>query len=515
MSIRKLLHRLWNTIDLKEMTCLMKLKGLDSNTRLYFSQETSGASLGPISGPHPLIDLLRPLCKHAEAADAAFHQPSRCMFTEVAVSRVLHRAVASFASTRNSTYSLQVPVSHFVKYGWKKSPGRLHTWKKDRKAGGGATVTSVAAEFGINKSVVSRSWKAFQTTGTSVRKVGGGRPRTTTAGDDRYIILQAKRGRRQSASVIAQQLSTATGRQVSRFTMARRLHKGGLFARRPEHCLLLKVDHRRNRLQWCREHKNWTTDQWSRVLFTDESRFSTRSDSQRVLIWREIGTRFCTSNIKERHHYGGPGVLVWGGIMLNGRTELPIFDRGSVTGDRYCEEVLLPHVRLFRGAIGPDFIFMDDNARPHRTLAVEELLESEDITRMDWPAYSPDLNPIEHVWDALGKRIAARLHHPENTQQLKQMLIDEWVLLPQEMLHQLVLSMRRRCEATIAMKGGGDEGPSTCFIELQSPVTFESQSNTRAVGNGPRHLNRIQVTRTTPELATLISLLLSRTNGGY
>ncbi|GFX07884.1 uncharacterized protein TNCV_4161531 [Trichonephila clavipes] len=81
---------------------------------------------------------------------------------------------------------------------------------------------------------------------------------------------------------------------------------------------------------------------------------------------------------------------------------------------------------------------------------------------MDWPAYSTDLNPIEHVWDALERRIAARLHHPENTQQLKQMLIEEWALLPQEMLHQLVLSMRRRCEATIAFTcsncGGGDRG---------------------------------------------------------
>ncbi|GFV66508.1 transposable element Tcb2 transposase [Trichonephila clavipes] len=73
------------------------------------------------------------------------------------------------------------------------------------------TVTSVAAEFGINKGVVSRAWKAFQTICTAVRKVGGGRPRRTTAGDDRYIILQAKRSRRSSASVIAQQLSTAMG----------------------------------------------------------------------------------------------------------------------------------------------------------------------------------------------------------------------------------------------------------------------------------------------------------------
>ncbi|GFU60035.1 transposable element Tc3 transposase [Trichonephila clavipes] len=265
----------------------------------------------------------------------------------------------------------------------------------------GRTVTSVAAEFGINKSVVSRAWKAFQTSGEK-------RPTAVS-------------------KLIAQQLSTATGRQVSRFTVARCLHKGGLFARRPERCLPLKVDHRRQSLQWCREHKNWTTVN---------------------------GVVSSLRNIKERHRYGGPGVLVWGGIMLNGRIELHIFDRGSVIGDRYCEEVLLPHVRLFRGVIGPDIIFMDDNARPHRTLAVEELLESKDITRMDSPAYSSDLNPIKHVWDVLGRCIAARLHHPENTQQLKQMLIEEWALLPQEMLHQLVLSMRRRCEATIAVRGG-------------------------------------------------------------
>ncbi|GFT75942.1 transposable element Tcb1 transposase [Trichonephila clavipes] len=132
-----------------------------------------------------------------------------------------------------------------------------------------------------------------------------------------------------------------------------------------------------------------------------ESRFSTRSDSQRVLIWREIGTRFYPSNTKERHRYGGVGVPVWRGIMLNGQTELHILDRGSVTGDSYCDEVLHPHVLLFRGAIGPNFIFMDANAWPHLTLAVEELLESEDITRMDWTAYSPDFNLIEHLYQFL------------------------------------------------------------------------------------------------------------------
>ncbi|GFW79229.1 transposable element Tcb2 transposase [Trichonephila clavipes] len=162
---------------------------------------------------------------------------------------------------RNSTYSLQVPVSQFVKYGWKKSPGRLHTWKNDRKAGGGSYRHQCSCRVRNQQKCRFARLESVPNTGTAVRKVGGGRPRTTIAGDDRYIILQVKRGRQQSTSVIAQQLSTATGRQVSRFTVATRLHKGGLFARRPERCLPLKVGHRRHHLQWCREPKNWTTDQ--------------------------------------------------------------------------------------------------------------------------------------------------------------------------------------------------------------------------------------------------------------
>ncbi|GFS86083.1 transposable element Tcb2 transposase [Trichonephila clavipes] len=122
-----------------------------------------------------------------------------------------------------------------------------------------ARIAGVSGDIREMQSVFAFVRQSLRRRCTAVRKVGGGRPITTTVGDDRYIILQAKRGRRQSASVIAQQLSTATRRQVSRFTVARRLHKGSLFARRPERCLPLKVDYRRHRLQWCREHKNWTT----------------------------------------------------------------------------------------------------------------------------------------------------------------------------------------------------------------------------------------------------------------
>ncbi|GFS90620.1 retrovirus-related Pol polyprotein from transposon 17.6 [Trichonephila clavipes] len=198
----------------------------------------------------------------------------------------------------------------------------------------GRSVTSVAAEFGIAHSIVSRLWRQFQTTGTAIRGFSSGRPRGTTPADDRCIVLQARRNRRQTAGEIARHTTQATGRPISRFTVARRLHGGGLFSRRPVRCVPLTPAHRRRRSLWCREHRNWRDNEWGRVLFTDESRFSLSSYSHRILIWRERGSRNSPSNIIERDRYGGRGVLVWGGIMLGSRTDLHIFDAGSVNGTR-------------------------------------------------------------------------------------------------------------------------------------------------------------------------------------
>ncbi|GFT48742.1 transposable element Tcb2 transposase [Trichonephila clavipes] len=139
--------------------------------------------------------------------------------------------------------------------------------------------------------------------------------------------------------------------------------------------------------------------------------------------------------------------------MLGSRTDLHIFDAGSVNGTRYCNEILLPYVRLFRGAMGLQFLFMDDNAPCHRTVAAEQLLESEDIERMDWPARSPDLNPIEHVWDFLGRRLSARTLPQVRIRKLRLALQDEWAAMPQQLIDTLILSMGRRCETYLAVRG--------------------------------------------------------------
>ncbi|GFY05168.1 transposable element Tcb1 transposase [Trichonephila clavipes] len=146
-------------------------------------------------------------------------------------------------------------------------------------------------------------------------------------------------------------------------------------------------------------------------MFSDDSRFSLQSDSRRTLIWRAPGTRYHQENTIERHRYGGAGWLVWGGIIFGSRTDLHV-QSVTMTCHIYRDVILEQHVRLFRGAMGAEFLFMDDNARPHCANIVDECLQSEDITRLDSPAYSPDLNPIEHVWNMLGRRIAARQSLP-------------------------------------------------------------------------------------------------------
>ncbi|GFX15778.1 transposable element Tcb2 transposase [Trichonephila clavipes] len=285
----------------------------------------------------------------------------------------------------------------------------------------GRKITDVAREFDIAHSVVSRLWK---------RQI--------------YRPISAKRNKQTTAQQVANQFLAASGKQISRKNVARHLRGGGLYARRPVVCVPLTRQHRTARLKWCREHHNWTEQDWAGILFSDESRFSLSSDCRRQLIWCESGTAYRSENIQEKDRYPTCSIMVWAGIMINGRTRLHVVANGTMTGQRYIDEVLLPHVRLFRGAVGDKFVFMDDNATCHRTLADQDCLDSEGIQRLVWPARSPDLNPIENVWDALGRQVAGRNYPPTNKNTLIRALTEEWDKLPQQLLDNVVQSMKHR-----------------------------------------------------------------------
>ncbi|GFU57746.1 transposable element Tcb2 transposase [Trichonephila clavipes] len=105
------------------------------------------------------------------------------------------------------------------------------------------------------------------------------------------------------------------------------------------------------------------------------------------------------------------------------------------------------------GDVGPDFLFMDDNVQPHRSSEVADTLQSENILHMQWPVFSPDLDPIEHFWDALGRRVAQKTIPLCTVQELKTVLREEWHNIPQGLLDSLVKDMENRCKICIRISG--------------------------------------------------------------
>ncbi|KFM63362.1 Histone-lysine N-methyltransferase SETMAR, partial [Stegodyphus mimosarum] len=184
-----------------------------------------------------------------------------------------------------------------------------------------------------------------------------------------------------------------------------------------------------------------------------QSKFALEPDDKRIRIRCEQRTRNQSQNITEHHSFRGGSIMVWAGISLGYRTDLHMFKRGSLKAVWYPDEILEPIVRLYAAAVGHTFVLMDDNARPHRADIVDDYLESEGIARITGPAYLSDLNPIENLWDALGRAASSRFPPLATLIELKTALQEERRLLNSAVVDHLIESIVTRCKLCIQMRG--------------------------------------------------------------
>ncbi|KAI3370992.1 hypothetical protein L3Q82_023645, partial [Scortum barcoo] len=278
-------------------------------------------------------------------------------------------------------------------------PRRLNPWTK-------TLFLKHCSKLSCKRSVQSMLGRQASTSGDVEEAVGGQQPSSRTATS---AFVQGGTG-----GALPEPCKMTSSRPQMCMCLLKRSETDSMRARCPQVGVVLTAQHRAGRLVFAREHQDWQIHHWRPVLFTDESRFTLSTCDRRDRVWRRRGGTFCClQHSSSMTGLAVGSVMVWDGISLGGRTALHVLARGSLTAIRYRDEILRPLVRPYAGAVGPGFLLMQDNARPHVAGVCQQFLQDEGIDAMDWPARSPDLNPIEahlghHV---LAPSTNATLHH--------------------------------------------------------------------------------------------------------
>ncbi|GFU71438.1 transposable element Tcb2 transposase [Trichonephila clavipes] len=213
----------------------------------------------------------------------------------------------------------------------------------------------------------------------------------TTRREDRRIVRQALVDPTVTRSTIRADVGVAIVPQ----TIYRHLEEANIKSKRPFRALPLTPEHRQLRLQWCQARSMWNVTDWQKAVFSDESRFVLETDD----------------NSGKRPAYDIRSTLI---VM-----------RRTLTGQRYVDDILRPHVGSFLNGL-PGVIFQQDNARPHTARVAQDFLRH--FQTFPWPAHSLDLSPVEHLGDQL-KRQMTSCH---SVHDLELAVQDLWAHLPQD-----------------------------------------------------------------------------------
>jgi transposase len=310
--------------------------------------------------------------------------------------------------------------------------------------------STIAKEMGLGISTIHYVISKWLKCGNVNSTPRSGRPPKLGERDARRLVQTIKKNRTATLENIHEKL----GIDVSKRTIQRKLLVLGIQSRSAIRKPFISKVNAMKRLTWCRSHRSWSLKDWKRVIWSDECMIELWQGSRDKRIRRTSLERFNHDCIAPTIKHGGGRLMVWACFRWEKLGPIIVIDR-SMDSQKYIETLeshLYPFWKKSKRRI-PSLWFQHDGAPCHRAGSVKNWLMGRRIRSLAWPAQSPDLNAIEHVWNILKNKIQGRRPLPQNLEQLKDAIYEEWSSIDPLILRKLVSSMSSRIRSVICCKG--------------------------------------------------------------
>jgi transposase len=315
----------------------------------------------------------------------------------------------------------------------------------------GHTTRETASRLNVGKSTVARLRK-IHLGGLEKPKTG---PRNKLSSQQkRLIVRKITSGEVDTAAQMQRDLQKAST-VVSAQTIRNALHEQNLQGNARVKKPLLKPAHIKARLEFARKYQDWTVEDWKRVIWSDETKINRFGSDGRRWAWRKRGSKLQPQHVAPTVKYGGGSIMVWGCMTAQGVGYMCRID-GRMDAELYCS-ILDDHLDETIEWYGMDkdsTVFQHDNDPKHTSRKAKEWLGNYGIDVLDWPAQSPDLNPIEHLWELLKRKLNGYEKASHSMHELWLRVEKEWNNILKEECLRLIESMPRRVAAVLKAKGG-------------------------------------------------------------